>query len=112
MFSDPEPGSNGNFLGFGLPVLNDAGDVAFNAVLNGTSAGFLDDREIYSWKKPSLDTVARMSFPTPEGNGVFDFVGVPLINNSGKSLFFQRFAKQLGDPQTIAGFIVQIRMVH
>jgi hypothetical protein len=57
--NDTVPGGNGTFGGFGTPVINAAGHVAFQALLEGTSGAGSDNEAIYLWNGTSLVQAAR-----------------------------------------------------
>ena len=57
--NDTVPGGNGTFGGFGTPVINATGHVAFQALLENTSGLGSDNEAIYLWNGTSLVQAAR-----------------------------------------------------
>lgn len=85
---DPAPDGNGSFTFFGIPALNDAGQVAFQASLIGTSAGSSDNLGIFRGDSVSGPVqIARKGQVAPDGNG--DFLGFrpPALNDAGQVAF-------------------------
>lgn len=95
-FLDPAPDGNGNFRGFGQPLLNDNSQLAFDAGLRDTSGGFLDNQAIYSWQQGSLTKVVRMGDAAPEGNGILDFVSGAMLNQNGQIGFYSTLRNTSG----------------
>jgi hypothetical protein len=82
-------GTQGIFSGFGTPVLNDAGQVAFLA--NMTGSGF-SNQGIFRSSGPGLVTLlARASDAAPATgagtDGLFNSFGTPALNNAGQVAF-------------------------
>ena len=84
------PGGNGVFSMFNGLTLNDAGQVAFGAMLTGTASPGFDDECVYRADGVTIDEIARKGDPAPDGNGVFGMlsvVDVPRINGGGQVAF-------------------------
>ena len=81
------PDGNGSFSFFGSPALNDAGQVAFNGSLTGTSGGFNDDSGIFRGDGTTLTQVARAGQAAPDGNGSFSDFFSPVLNDVGQAAF-------------------------
>lgn len=82
------PGGNGNFSSFGHPELNNLGQAAFSAFLNGTSGGTSDNAGIYRGSGGSLTQIARRGQASPDGNGTLsNFNTSPKLNDSGQVAF-------------------------
>jgi hypothetical protein len=84
------PGGNGKIsdLYTDLPVLNDAGQVAFRAFLNGTSGGAADNSAIYRGDGSALVQIARKGQADPGGNGLITNLDLPpAINSAGQVAF-------------------------
>ncbi|MAE60152.1 MAG: hypothetical protein CMJ49_02220 [Planctomycetaceae bacterium] len=83
------PGGNGTFSGFDNPAINDAGQLAFEGFLTGTSGGSLDDGGIYRGSGGSLIQIAREGAAPPEGNGTFSSSAfyTPIFNDLGQIAF-------------------------
>ena len=82
------PEGNGDFRYFLEPVLNDAGQVAFFAVLRNTAGGAADEEGIYFHDGTSLMNVARAGDTVPDGDGVFERLSVErVLNDAGHVAF-------------------------
>ncbi|MEZ6095288.1 MAG: hypothetical protein R3C03_13830 [Pirellulaceae bacterium] len=81
------PDSNGVFLSFGSPVLNDFGAAAFRGSLSETSGGFSDDQGIFSGNGGNISQIVREGQLAPDANGTFLSFTNPVINNSGQTAF-------------------------
>jgi hypothetical protein len=82
------PDGNGMFSGFSSACsLNDSGGVAFRAILSGTAGGDADDVGVFSGYGGGLTQIARAGQGAPDGNGVFDVVSDPVLNNSAQAVF-------------------------
>ncbi|MAE60569.1 MAG: hypothetical protein CMJ49_04330, partial [Planctomycetaceae bacterium] len=84
------PEGNGTFFSFGIPNLNDLGQVAFVGSLTGTSGASSDDTGIYIGTGSGLTKVAREGDPAHDGDGVFSSSAIqsePAINNLGQVAF-------------------------
>ena len=77
----PAPGG-GNYLGFGAPVLNGTGQVAFRANLTGGTS----TEGIFAGTPGAIAAVARRGTPAPEG-GNYDGFGTPVLNGAGQLAF-------------------------
>lgn len=86
---DPAPDGNGYLRrNFSAPVINEAGQVAFSVVLEGTSGGSEDDSGIYRFDPTGLMQIARTGQAPPEGNGKFSDLDLPTMNDSGQVAFY------------------------
>ncbi len=77
-----------------LPVLNDAGQTAFNAILTGSGVDSTNSQGIWSEGSGSLAMVARSGSHapgTPSGVNYFSFLGSgltsPVLNDAGSTAF-------------------------
>jgi hypothetical protein len=88
MTGDAAPDGNGSFSSFSGTILNDAGQVAFWAELEGTSGGSADGKGFFRGSGGALTQIARRSQAAPDGNGILGtlFLGVAL-NNAGEVAF-------------------------
>jgi hypothetical protein len=68
---DASPDGNGSFglVNLHAPLLDAAGELAFYALLTGTTGGSADDRGIFRGDGEDLVTIARRGDLTPGGNG-------------------------------------------
>lgn len=91
------------------PSINDHGQVAFVATLNGTSGGPVDSRGLYIGDGGTLSQILRSGQTSPDGNGSFlNFVDAHL-NNSGQVAFLGVMAENDGGIfQGSAGGITKI----
>ncbi|MEZ6191242.1 MAG: hypothetical protein R3C45_08120, partial [Phycisphaerales bacterium] len=83
------------FLSLGSPVLNDAGQTAFLGTLTGTGVSISNNEGIFSEAGGSLGLVARAGSPAPGLGAGVNFVsdfGNPLLNNSGRTAFYNGLA--------------------
>jgi hypothetical protein len=81
------PEGNGSFSFFSNPFINSSGQVAFQAVLRGTSGGTLDDTGLYAHNGATLTNLVRENDAVPEGNGLFSLLFNPSINAVGQVAF-------------------------
>jgi formylglycine-generating enzyme required for sulfatase activity len=65
------PDGNGVFAYFGIPALNDNGQIAFSAGLAATNGGIGDNTGIFRGDSVALSQLARKGQATPGGNGHF-----------------------------------------
>ncbi len=81
------PTGNGRYSSFSIegPAINEAGQIAFYASLSETSAR----RALIRSDGTTTVEIVREGTPLPEGGGTFgpDFIGPPLINDSGQVRF-------------------------
>jgi hypothetical protein len=82
------PDGNGTFRTFGVDALNQAGQLAFTATLNGTSGGTSDDTGIYRGSGGAVTQIAREGAVAPPGNGTFSSFDLPALNDVGQAAFF------------------------
>lgn len=82
------PEGNGTFRTFDVPVLNNLGQTAFRAHLDGTAGSWLDDTGLYRGDASggSLSLIAREHDRTLHGAGI-NFLENPAINNLGQLAF-------------------------
>ena len=71
---DPAPGTDAFFQGFSpfYSLINDAGDVAFQATLNGGTSDPTNNSGIWTWKSGTLSLVVRSGAPVPGFPPVLD----------------------------------------
>ena len=81
------PDGNGTFNQFSMPVLNNNGQVAFNATFNGTSGGSLDNGGVYRATTSGITRIAREGDIAPDGNGNFNSFNAPRIGDGGHVAF-------------------------
>ncbi len=87
---DPVPGGNGSFGDFiFLTGLNDSGQAAFNAILDGTSGGESDNEALYIASEAGITELARNGEPAPGGGGgIINSILLPTNpNESGEVAF-------------------------
>ena len=83
------PEGNGSFDNFGNPVLNSLGQVAFSALLRGTTGGAVDDSGVYLHTGNVLTNRVRENAAAPGGNGAFStFSGTSVVLNSAGQIAF------------------------
>ncbi len=82
------PNDPGVFNGFGIPALNEAGQVAFRAT---ATVGADELNGVYLWGEDGLEEVVREKDPAPDANGGFEFFSPPLLNDSGGVAFWAAF---------------------
>jgi hypothetical protein len=95
---DLTPTGNGTYDAFDALLfphldLNDQGEVAFVAVLDGTSGGVTDNRALFLGNGQSTAELVRKGDPMPDGNGsFFDIAQLAhiVLNNRGEVLFGSR----------------------
>ena len=91
------------FAGFGRPIINDAGDLAFYALLTDDPSAELPDREnvgIYRRNANGVTEIVRDNQPAPSGDGTIDlprfnvnlnrapqFGRRPVFNDAGQIVF-------------------------
>jgi hypothetical protein len=80
-------GGNGVYSSFGPLLVNDAGGAAFRATLSGTAGGSSDNSGIYFGAAGALSQVARTGQAVPGGNGAFQTLSDPSLNNTGQVAF-------------------------
>lgn len=87
----PNTGAGVKFFGFGNPVINHAGQVAFNAILTGAGVTNANNIGIWSTGSGTLALVARTGDPAPgTGPGViFNAFRLldPVIDGAGRTAF-------------------------
>jgi hypothetical protein len=85
----PGTGSGVNFSSLTNPVLNDAGQVAFQATLTGSGVDSSNNQGIWRGAPGSLSLVARMGSAAPgTGSGVnFSYLSNPVLNDGGQVAF-------------------------
>lgn len=84
------PGGNGSFGDFVfLTGLNDSGEAAFNAILDGTSGGESDNEALFIASEAGITELARNGEPAPGGGGgVISSILIPTNpNESGEVAF-------------------------
>ena len=89
--SNPAPGGDGTFSdNFNTsPGINESGQVAFRAQLNGTSNGASNDTGIFLYSSGTLTQVAREGDAAPDGDGaISNLFSPPSINDAGQLAFY------------------------
>lgn len=87
---DTVPGGNGSFGDFVfLTGLNDSGEAAFIAILDGTSGGESDNEALYIASEAGITELARNGEPAPGGGGgIINSILIPTNpNESGEVAF-------------------------
>lgn len=107
----PSPDGNGSFLIFftSAPPLNDQGQTAFVAQLNGTTGGTADNLGLYRGDGNTTVQLVRKGEFVPNGNGRFlDFGGAATvaINNSGQVAFTATLTGTSGGSSDNAGIFL------
>lgn len=75
--------SGGNYSSFVRPVINDAGQIAFSALLTGGSAS----TGVFAGVPGSLQTVALQGSAAPAGGNYVSFLAPALLNSAGQIAF-------------------------
>jgi hypothetical protein len=95
--SDPAPGGNGTFSDVsGAQILSRTGYLAFRGGLTGTSGGSNDNSGIFVGNGSSLLTVVREGQSAPGGNGVFDGINFPWLNDDHTAAFYSTLRNTSG----------------
>ncbi|MEQ1905761.1 MAG: choice-of-anchor tandem repeat NxxGxxAF-containing protein [Pirellulaceae bacterium] len=76
------PDANGTFLGFGDPVLNNSGQVAFDGYLDDTSGGLSDDGGIFT--SDGIDFFQVIREGDSLGGGIIDVINGVSLNEHGQ----------------------------
>jgi hypothetical protein len=92
------PEGDGQFNASGLPMINNAGQLAFRSTLSNTSLFGSNDTGIYMYSNGTLSKVARENEAPPDGNGLIDGVASPFIDSSGKVTFLETFKNTSNAP--------------
>lgn len=99
---EPAPDGNGVFSQMtDVPALNDAGQVLFNSLLDGTSGGHADGRGLFlSDGTGGLTQIVRRGDAAPDGNGTFTGANTLTykLNNAGQAAFYSGFDNTAGVP--------------
>ena len=87
---DTVPGGNGSFGDFVfLTGLNDSGEAAFNAILDGTSGGESDNEALYIASEAGITELARKGEPAPGGGGgILSSILIPTNPNENGEVAF------------------------
>ncbi len=98
------PGGNGEFAGFDSDVndifINDANQVAFEAILRDTNGGESDNSGIFRGAGGTPATIMREGQATPEANASFTGLQSLLgLNNSGRVAFISAVLPPFGIPE-------------
>lgn len=71
------------------PSINEAGQIAFRATLNGTTGGGADDTGVYLYTGGLLTEVVREGQAAPDADGVFgNLTSPPALNDVGQTAFY------------------------
>lgn len=81
------PDGNGVFRSFSNLRLNAAGQVAFSAILNGTSGGGSDDGGIFLADQSTVRQIVREGQLAPDGNWGFSATQYNVLNDVGQVAF-------------------------
>ncbi len=81
------PDGNGTYLEFRNPVLNAFGRIAFAGDLAGTAGGYDDDRGIFRVDAGGGTVICREGWVTPAGDGWFNKLYDPAMNNASQLAF-------------------------
>jgi len=102
---DTPPGaSNGvRFSQFSIPVLNNAGQVAFRGNIFGTGVGLTNNSGIWSEGSGSLALVTREGDGAPGSSRNFSGLSNPVLNNTGQTAFSAFFADSAGNSSNSSG---------
>ncbi len=73
------------FTRFGVPVINDAGQVAFRATISENNRKL---ESVYAARDRNLTEVVRGLRRAPDGNGLFEYFSTPLFNTAGDAAFW------------------------
>ena len=85
---DAAPDGNGSFFNFGVPTMNNHGDVVFRGWMDGFSGGFEEQAGIFAVVDGTLTQMARGGQATPDGSSFFwSFASQPSITDSGLVAF-------------------------
>ena len=101
---DVTPTGNGTYDAFDALLfphldVNDQGEVAFVAVLEGTSGGITDNRALFLGNGQNTAELVRKGAPMPDGNGsFFDIAQLAhiVLNNRGEVFFGSRVTGAIG----------------
>ena len=94
---DLEPGGNGTFSDVSSsPILSRTGYVSFRADLVGTTGGGSDNSGIYVGNGSSLLKIVREGQSSPDGNGVFDAINFPWLNDDRTVAFYSSLRNTSG----------------
>lgn len=85
------PDGNATLSDIGVVVLNDVGQAAFTASLQGTHGGFTDNRGMFRGTGAPLVQIARKGQSAPGGSGTFPTSERPAINNAVLVLFLDTY---------------------
>lgn len=100
------PDANGVFSNFSSPILNDAGQVAFQGFLAGTNNGSNDNSGIYRGNGLVLTPVARKGQAAPDANGVFSNFDQLNIGSAGQVVFLSNLTGTSGGSSDTTGIFV------
>ncbi|HEY6563595.1 MAG TPA: choice-of-anchor tandem repeat NxxGxxAF-containing protein, partial [Pirellulaceae bacterium] len=81
---NPVPGGNGTFVNPLEVTAYDAGTIAFQSQVAGSSGGTNDDQGLFGWNAGALSTIAREGSPVPGGNGEFNVLRGHSVSSSGE----------------------------
>lgn len=88
----PDTSNGVVFSGFGTPVLNDSGDVAFKGFLVGAGVAGANNSGVWSGSKDSLGLIVRVGDISPDSSPVVVYrqINNPNLSNSGEIAFSGR----------------------
>lgn len=103
-YGDDAPGGDGTLAGpsGARLAVNDAGQVAFNGTISGSSA----DRGIFRGDGGALEQIARDGAASPDGNGAMIVALNPVMNSEGLVAFAANLYGTSGGTADAAGLFV------
>lgn len=82
------PSGSAKFAAFSVPVINNAGQVAFTAYMNGGGVNYTNDQALYVRSGSKLLLTARTGSPTARGSGVtYSMLGDVLVASASRVAF-------------------------
>ena len=95
---DPTPAGNGNYGSFGLPVINDAGTVAFfGGNFTNLNPPLTDNMAIVTQSGGIGTEIVRSDDASPDGNGTFNFLNDDVaLGSTGYVAFSSSFKNTTG----------------
>ena len=90
------PNGNGDFGLIFSPRLNGVGQTLFEARVENTIGGTIDDEGLYLHDGSSVISLARKGNAVPEGNGDFEHVITNATNNAGQVAFWAWLNNTIG----------------
>jgi hypothetical protein len=94
--NETSPGGNGTFSTFYVPSISNSGQVAFHALLSGTSGGGTDFRGLFRGNGIGSLQIVRQGETPPDGNGTFFAFKNPALNNNDVLAFLSQMSGTTG----------------